>query len=1093
MGRKRRFLRAWSAATTVAAALALGGPALAQDHPLKGVALVIGEDDYAAITKLDNPKRDARAMDDALDALGFTVDRVIDGDRAKLTAAISEFAAEAKGADVALVYYSGHGIEADGRDFLVPIDADLTTPQTAGASLLPLSDVLATLSKTVPVTIALIDACRTNSFPPGSMVQLPGTSTPVAVASTGLDAMRGPSPVAAASVSPDSLGMVIGFSASPGQPALDGDAGGNSPYAAALLKHLGDAGYSFGDVMTMVSEEVYLKTKAQQLPWTNSSLTRVLSFGAPPAPGDPDEDAIKRGRQHLLLSIAAAPAATRATIEKIATSEGVPLDALYGMLKVLGVDTSAGAGNLEQQLEEGAKRLKTFKEQELGSASSDPELKRLGDLATRAEDEGAIDVALKFREQATARAKVLSAERDTLEAGLKSDRIEIGKTFADHAQTAALNFDYQTEAEMFGAAFDEVKRWDDALAVDYKWGEAAAWRDLGDFKVDNDALVRAIATYKAARDLVPKDGQPQTWSAISSDLGWALETLGERQSDGADLTEAVATLQEAIAAAPADAPAEVIAGTRLNLGNAISVLGQRQSDPALLQKAVAIYRQALVDLPRDGGSQAWALLQLNLGLALRVLGDRSAETDLYAQSITALEAAIDAIPRESDPLGWALAQNDYATALFALGERTHDVGVLQRAADANALALEERTEDRVPLDWAMSMANVADVDIQLGNETGDADWLRKGIEAATEAKRQLDPAKVPLIYGKLESNLGDGLVPLGEKTGDKSQYVAAIAALEEAAKYQTEADDAPDWAMAQLNLAGALIDVGSDEASPADLLAAVDAANGTLRHWTRDNQPVLWARAQFNLGYAYSALGGRETTTDSVSKSATAFEAALTVFDKTANRGEWLSAMTKYALVLEVIGERGGDNSYFAKCADAYRQLLSAVTLADDPQQFGLLNFNLGLALENASAGGDVGSLDGAITAFQTALEGYTRDADAPDWADTQYRLGFALHSRAAAQASGGVDDIKAAIAAYGASLEVKTRDADALAWAEIENYLGTAYGLLGTRTNDRAVLQTGRDDVAAAWDVYRSRDSSYDDDFESRLKQFDAALASAN
>ncbi len=472
MQRGMRAVSPWVAAMTVALPLLLelSAPAVAADHPLKGVALVIGEDDYAALQKLDNPKRDARAMDDMLDSLGFTVDRVVDGDRRKLISAIAAFTADAKGADVALIYYSGHGIEADGRDFLVPIDADLTTPQTAGASLLPLSDVLSALAKTVPVTIALVDACRTNSFPPGTMVQLPGTTTAVAVASTGLEAVRGPTPVAQASVSPDSLGMVIGFSASPGQPALDGDAGGNSPYAAALLKHFGDAGYSFGDVMTMVSEEVYLKTKAQQLPWTNSSLTRVLSFGAPPAAGDADDEAIKEGRRHLLLSIASAPAETRATVEKIATTEGVPLDALYGMLKVLGVDTSAGAADLDQQLEEGAKRLKSFKEQELGTASSDPELKRLGDLAVRAEDEGAIDVALKFREQATARARALSTERDTLEAGLEADRIEIGKTFADHAQTAALNFDYRTEAVMFGEAFDEVKRWDDALALTYKWG-----------------------------------------------------------------------------------------------------------------------------------------------------------------------------------------------------------------------------------------------------------------------------------------------------------------------------------------------------------------------------------------------------------------------------------------------------------------------------------------------------------------------------------------------------------------------------------------------------------------------------------------------
>ena len=117
-------------------------PVIAQDHPLKGVALVIGESDYATLQKLDNPKRDARAMDDMLDSLGFTVERVLDGDARKLRSEIADFVEGAKDADVALVYYSGHGIEAGGADYLVPTDTDLETPQTAGESLVPVSDLL---------------------------------------------------------------------------------------------------------------------------------------------------------------------------------------------------------------------------------------------------------------------------------------------------------------------------------------------------------------------------------------------------------------------------------------------------------------------------------------------------------------------------------------------------------------------------------------------------------------------------------------------------------------------------------------------------------------------------------------------------------------------------------------------------------------------------------------------------------------------------------------------------------------------------------------------------------------------------------------
>src|SRR3569623_1439106 len=283
--------------------------AFAEDHPLTGVALVIGESSYETLHTLDNPKRDARAMDEMLDSLGFKVDRVLDADAGKLREELLNFIDEAKGADDALIYNSGHGVEAGGQDYLVPTDTDLSTPAKAGVGLVAVGDVLKRLGATVPVTIVLLDACRTNSFPEGQLVQLPGTPKPVEVASTGLEIVRGPTPVALPGVPPTSMGMVIGFAASPGQPALDGAPDGSSPYAAALLKHFAAGGYSFGGLMTMVSEEVSLKTKAKQLPWTNSSLRRVLSFGKPVEPTGGDDAAISDGRRQLLLSITKEPEA----------------------------------------------------------------------------------------------------------------------------------------------------------------------------------------------------------------------------------------------------------------------------------------------------------------------------------------------------------------------------------------------------------------------------------------------------------------------------------------------------------------------------------------------------------------------------------------------------------------------------------------------------------------------------------------------------------------------------------------------------------------------------------------------------------------
>ncbi|MEO7222373.1 MAG: caspase family protein, partial [Devosia sp.] len=361
--------------------------AIAQE-PLRGVALVIGESDYGALADLANPERDARAMDELLDDLGFDVSRVLDGDADELREEIAEFIEDAADADVALVYYSGHGVELGGQNYLVPTDTDLGSPASAGQSLVAVDALLAELAKTVPVTIVLLDACRTNAFPAGQAIELPGATTPLPVDGPGLEAVKGPTPIGRPDVPTDSLGMIIGFAASPGQPALDGEAGGNSPYAAALIKHFAAGGYSLGDLMTMVSEEVYLKTRAQQLPWVNSSLRRVLRFGAPVEEPAGDEAEIRDGRRQLLLTIAGATPATRTFVETVAASEDVPLDALYGMLKVLGVDT-ADAGQIEAQLKAGAERLKTLMEGRTGATISDVELKRLSDLADKAQAEGA--------------------------------------------------------------------------------------------------------------------------------------------------------------------------------------------------------------------------------------------------------------------------------------------------------------------------------------------------------------------------------------------------------------------------------------------------------------------------------------------------------------------------------------------------------------------------------------------------------------------------------------------------------------------------------------------------------------------------------
>jgi tetratricopeptide (TPR) repeat protein len=296
--------------------------------------------------------------------------------------------------------------------------------------------------------------------------------------------------------------------------------------------------------------------------------------------------------------------------------------------------------------------------------------------------------------------------------------------------------------------------------------------------------------------------------------------------------------------------------------------------------------------------------------------------------------------------------------------------------------------------------------------------------------------------------------------------------------------------MTQFNLSGALEELGRDEASPAHLLAAVDAANAALAVWTRQNDPLAWAKTHYALGNALQSLGDRAQDTKSYSKAAASYEQALQVFGRDSAPAEWLLTTKHYALTLQNWGERETGPEHLTAAVAQWQAALAATPLADSPQEFGRLNFNLGLCLENLDDRGQAGAMDGSIAAFRAALTGYTRQQSPADWADTQLRLGFALHAQAS-KIDGETEELDQAITAYEAAQEIKTKAGDPFGWAELENYIGSARGLIGVRSNDKATLQQGRDDIAAAWEVYKSRDDSYDADFKQRLSQFDAAIAS--
>ena len=144
--------------------LGLASAALAE----RRVALVLGVEDYKLIRKLDNPVNDARAVEDLLKGLGFEVWLETDRDLKRTRRALDDFRTDAKGADVALVFFAGHGVAIAGVNYLLPTDADAASSETLKATGLPLSEVQAVLAEVAPVGIFLLDACRNDPFTLGA-------------------------------------------------------------------------------------------------------------------------------------------------------------------------------------------------------------------------------------------------------------------------------------------------------------------------------------------------------------------------------------------------------------------------------------------------------------------------------------------------------------------------------------------------------------------------------------------------------------------------------------------------------------------------------------------------------------------------------------------------------------------------------------------------------------------------------------------------------------------------------------------------------------------------------------------------------------
>jgi uncharacterized protein YraI len=222
------------------------GPAFSE----RRVALVIGNSDYQHATRLPNPQNDARAIGEKLTGIGFEVFLHENLGGQDFRVALGSFAEEALRADLAVVFYAGHGIEMGGRNYLIPIDAKMTSEATAQFEAVSLDGILTTVRNAGKLGLVMLDACRDNPFA-NTMERKNGTRA----VSRGL-----------ATVSLDGeAGTLVSFAAQAGDTADDGE-GLHSPYTEALLELLAEPGLEVGALFQRVTKVVKEKTDGRQKP-----------------------------------------------------------------------------------------------------------------------------------------------------------------------------------------------------------------------------------------------------------------------------------------------------------------------------------------------------------------------------------------------------------------------------------------------------------------------------------------------------------------------------------------------------------------------------------------------------------------------------------------------------------------------------------------------------------------------------------------------------------------------------------------------------------------------------------------------------------
>jgi len=617
-------------------------PALAD----KRVALVFGADKYELVRPLDNATNDAEAIEEALDKLGFEVSLETNRDLKRMRRALEDFKEDAEGADVALVYFAGHGVEIAGENRLLPTDADAASVESLKVTSLPLEEVRQTLGDVGKVGLVMLDACRNDPF-----------------GGEAGDAGRGAKALNVKQVAEVKPGLgrlgraenlLYTFSAAPGATAADGN-GDNSPFTSALVKYLATDGLEIRSVLTLVQQEVYDLSRGGQLPYVENGLPQLF-FASTEKSELPE-------RERLLLAMADVSTDLRDEVERLAAEKDMPLAPLYGAL----ISSDAKALSQEERLKkltDAADAFVTTRSQIRTLASTDPAVGKLREEAETQLALGAFDTA---RGKLTEAATIDSTSRDALKANFLERTTSEATThiISGGASRADLKYDLAIESyRRANALFDEVS--DDNLPETQRRQQLASLETLGDLYLTVGNLAEGRKAYErqqAVSDVLAK-ADPAT-SAWQNSLAASTLKLGDVQRDQGDSAGALASYERGLAIRKAMVAANPTDSQALGLEAAAYLqLGALHKLQGSNDKALAAYLSA-----RDVATKLAAAepanddMQRTLSNSHRLIGEMQQVERQYAEATTSFAASLDIATKLADAKpGDAMRQFDLAVA-----------------------------------------------------------------------------------------------------------------------------------------------------------------------------------------------------------------------------------------------------------------------------------------------------------------------------------------------------------------------------------------------------------------------------------------------